>query len=72
LETILCAASDSDTFNGVCGAESGWVPVAARSPSLLVKTIETAREWKDQDKPPLLPPPLFDDKNDQSITKKEN
>jgi predicted Zn-dependent protease len=60
LETIMCAANDSDTFNGVCGAESGWVPVAARSPSLLVRTIETAKEWKEQDKPPILPPPLFD------------
>ncbi len=57
LETIMCSADDVDTFSGVCGAESGWVPVSATSPSLLVKTVEVAREWKEQDKPPILPPP---------------
>jgi len=61
LETVMGAASDVDTFNGVCGAESGWVPVSASSPSLLVRTLETAREWKEQNKPPLLPPPQYDD-----------
>lgn len=60
LETIQCAADDLDTFNGVCGAESGWVPVSATSPSLLVRTLEVAREYKEQDKPPILPPPLAD------------
>jgi Predicted Zn-dependent proteases and their inactivated homologs len=60
LETIQCAADDLDTFNGVCGAESGWVPVSASSPSLLVRTLEVAREYKEQDKPPILPPPLAD------------
>jgi predicted Zn-dependent protease len=59
LETIVCAADDIDTFSGVCGAESGWVPVSATSPSLLVRTVEVAREWKEQDKPPILPPPAF-------------
>jgi len=57
LETIMSAANDVDTFSGVCGAESGWVPVSATSPSLLVRTVEVAREWKEQDKPPILPPP---------------
>lgn len=57
LETVINAADDVDTFSGVCGAESGWVPVSATSPSLLVRTIEVAREWKEQDKPPILPPP---------------
>lgn len=59
LETIMSAASDIDTFSGICGAESGWVPVSATSPSLLVRTVETAREWKEQDKPPILRPPAF-------------
>jgi predicted Zn-dependent protease len=60
LETIMCAGNDTQTFNGSCGAESGWVPVSASSPSLLVRTIETAREYKEQDKPPILPaPPLM-------------
>ncbi len=60
LERILCAADDDDTFNGTCGAESGWVPVSATSPSLLVGNIEVELQTKAQEKPPLLPAPLFD------------
>ncbi len=60
LESIIAAADDTDTFNGVCGAESGWVPVSASSPSLLVRTIELARNWKMQDRPPILPPPIVE------------
>ncbi|MCC7531754.1 MAG: hypothetical protein IT342_24840 [Candidatus Melainabacteria bacterium] len=60
LELILSASSDVQTFNGVCGAESGWIPVSASSPSLLVKTIEVARQAKPHNKPPLLPDPLHE------------
>jgi TldD protein len=60
LEKILCAADDDDVFNGTCGAESGWVPVSACSPSLLVGTIEVERQQKSQDRPPLLPAPRHD------------
>jgi predicted Zn-dependent protease len=57
LETITAAADDDDTFNGMCGAESGYVPVAAVSPSLLVREIEVERQGKGQEKAPILPPP---------------
>lgn len=60
LEKIISAADDPGTFNGVCGAESGSVPVSASSPSLLVTTLEVELKDKRQDKPPLLPPPLHD------------
>jgi len=60
LEKIICTSDKTDTFNGVCGAESGMVPVSASSPSLLVGTLEVELKDKRQDKPPLLPPPLFD------------
>lgn len=60
LELILAAGNDVQTFNGVCGAESGWIPVSASSPSLLVKTIEVARQAKSHNKPPLLPDPLHE------------
>ncbi len=62
LEKIVCAARDDDTFNGRCGAESGWVPVSATAPSLLVKTIELEKEYKQQDQPPILPPPSVEGK----------
>ncbi len=63
LESIKCGADDDDTFNGTCGAESGWVPVSATSPSLLVSTVEVELQQKGQEKPPLLPAPLHDPEN---------
>jgi predicted Zn-dependent protease len=57
LSKIELAANDFEVFNGVCGAESGWVPVSATSPSLLLSQIEVARQEQSNDKPPLLPPP---------------
>lgn len=55
---IINAADDPDVFNGTCGAESGWVPVSAISPSLLLSEIEIERSQKGQERPPLLPSPL--------------
>lgn len=46
------------TFNGVCGAESGWVPVSASSPAVLVSQIEVQKKQKSQERTPLLPPPF--------------
>ena len=54
---IVGAGTEPAVFNGSCGAESGWVPVSAVSPSLLVSQIETQRKAKGQTMPPLLPPP---------------
>jgi predicted Zn-dependent protease len=59
LSRIIAASDDYQTFNGYCGAESGFVPVSATSPSLLVEQIEIERRDKGNDKPPVLPaPPL--------------
>ncbi len=54
---IIMAANDTDVFNGTCGAESGYVPVSASSPSILVSEIEVEKRQKGQEKPPILPPP---------------
>ena len=54
---ILAASDEVDVFNGVCGAESGWVPVSAAAPDLLVGEVEVQRKEKENDRPPLLPPP---------------
>jgi predicted Zn-dependent protease len=56
---IVAAADDIGIFNGVCGAESGGVPVSASSPSLLVSMIEVQKKQKSQAKPPLLPDPTL-------------
>ncbi|HMV66731.1 MAG TPA: TldD/PmbA family protein [Myxococcota bacterium] len=54
---IVAAGELHEVFNGVCGAESGWVPVSASAPALLISQMETQRKEKSQDRPPLLPAP---------------
>jgi predicted Zn-dependent protease len=56
-EKILATGDDADVFNGTCGAESGWVPVSAVSPSVLVSSIEIEKRDRAQDRPPILPAP---------------
>jgi predicted Zn-dependent protease len=57
-EKIIYTGDDVGVFNGSCGAESGWVPVSAVSPSVLVSTIEIEKRQRDQSRPPILPAPL--------------
>ena len=54
---ILATGSRMEVFNGMCGAESGSVPVAAVSPSILISEIEVQKRAKSPDKPPILPAP---------------
>jgi TldD protein len=59
LSKLVAAGDDYAVFNGRCGSDSGWVPVSAVSPSLLIGQLETERTPKGNDRPPLLPrPPL--------------
>ena len=57
---ILAADDNVQVFNGVCGAESGWVPVSASSPGILISQIEAQKKEKSQERPPILPPPGTD------------
>lgn len=54
---IVCGGDTPSVFTGECGAESGWVPVTASSPMILVNKIETQRRQKSRDLPPILPAP---------------
>lgn len=56
-EEIVAAGDDLEVFNGTCGAESGPVPVAAVSPSILVSKIEVQKKDVSQTRLPILPPP---------------
>ncbi|MCX7930107.1 MAG: metallopeptidase TldD-related protein [Chlorobi bacterium] len=56
---IVVASDRVGVFNGICGAESGSVPVSACSPDLLVSKIEVQKKAKSQSKPPLLPAPSY-------------
>jgi TldD protein len=54
---IVAAGDDQGVFNGTCGAGSGWVPVSAVSPTLLLREVELQLKEKGEDRPPLLPKP---------------
>ena len=54
---IIATDGEQKVFNGVCGAESGGVPVSATSPAILISQIEVQKKEKDQDMPPILPAP---------------
>lgn len=41
---IYATGSKKSTFTGICGAESGGVPVSATAPALFVKRIETQKK----------------------------
>ncbi len=56
-DRITAASDQVQVFNGVCGAESGWVPVSAAAPDLLLSEVEVQRKEKENDRPPLLPAP---------------
>lgn len=61
LNNIVVTGDKVDVFNGVCGAESGQVPVSASAPAMLFSEIEVQRREKSADRPPILPPPGFGD-----------
>ncbi|MDX1984013.1 MAG: metallopeptidase TldD-related protein [Bryobacteraceae bacterium] len=54
---IIATSDRHEVFNGICGAESGSVPVSAVSPALLVSEIEIQRKAAGIDSPPTLPRP---------------
>ena len=59
----ITAADDRvEVFNGICGAESGGVPVAAASPGVFISQIEVQKKEKSQERPPILPAPFDHDK----------
>jgi hypothetical protein len=60
LNNIILTGDTLQVFNGVCGAESGQVPVAAVAPAMLFSEIEVQKREKGTQRPPLLPPPGFE------------
>jgi TldD protein len=57
LNSILATGDKMEVFNGICGAESGSIPVSAVAPAMLVSQIETQRQAQGTARPPILPPP---------------
>lgn len=54
---IVATSNKTDVFNGVCGAESGNVPVSASAPSILVSEVEVQKKAQSQDRLPILDAP---------------
>jgi predicted Zn-dependent protease len=59
LNNIILTGDSLQVFNGICGAESGQIPVAAVAPAMLFSEIEVQKRQKGTQRPPLLPPPGF-------------
>jgi TldD protein len=56
---ITATGDTVDIFNGVCGAESGGVPVSASSPPLLVSEVEVQKKNQSVDALPILAAPAL-------------
>lgn len=62
---ISACSNEMDTFNGMCGSGSGWVPVSASSPAIFVDLIETQKKSKSSERLPVLPRPDLDKEVDR-------
>ena len=64
LNRIVATSDHQDVFNGICGAESGNIPVSAVAPAMLVSEIETQRQAQGSSRPPIVPPPTIAENKD--------
>jgi TldD protein len=60
LTRIMTTGDQQHVFNGVCGAESGSVPVSAVAPAMLFSEMEVQKRGHSHERPPILPPPGFE------------
>jgi TldD protein len=60
LTRIVATGDQQHVFNGVCGAESGSVPVAAVAPAMLFTEMEVQKRGHSHERPPILPAPGFE------------
>jgi hypothetical protein len=67
---ILLTDDAPKVFNGICGAESGQVPVAAVAPAMLFSEMEVQKRAQSHSRPPILPPPGFDTNAKKDTAKK--
>jgi TldD protein len=60
LTRIITTGDQQHVFNGVCGAESGSVPVSAVAPAMLFSEMEVQKRAHSHERAPILPPPGFE------------
>jgi predicted Zn-dependent protease len=69
LNRILLTGNTTQVFNGICGAESGSVPVSASAPAMLFSEMEVQKRAASHERPPILPPPGSEDSPGSSTSK---
>jgi predicted Zn-dependent protease len=57
LTRIITTGDKQHVFNGMCGAESGYVPVSAVAPAMLFSEMEVQKRAHGHERPPILPAP---------------
>ncbi len=72
LNRILVTGNTTQIFNGVCGAESGSVPVSASAPAMLFSEMEVQKRAASRERPPILSPPGFEDSAGGAATLKSS
>jgi TldD protein len=66
LSRIAATGDTTSVFNGICGAESGSVPVSAAAPAMLFTDMEVQKRKYGDARPPILPPPPGATENDNT------
>jgi TldD protein len=62
LTRIIATGDTEHVFNGICGAESGSVPVSAVAPAMLFSEMEVQKRAHGHERPPILNAPGTDGK----------
>jgi TldD protein len=68
LNRILLTGDKTEVFNGICGAESGSVPVSASAPAMLFSEMEVQKRSASRERPPILPAPGFEESSASSAS----
>lgn len=69
LNRIEVTGDKVEVFNGICGAESGSVPVSAVAPAMLFSEMEVQKRAHSRTRPPILPPPAWDSTDAKSSSR---
>jgi predicted Zn-dependent protease len=65
LNRIVLTGDTTQVFNGICGAESGSVPVSASAPAMLFSEMEVQKRSAARERPPILPAPGFENSSEK-------
>lgn len=57
ISKVIATGDDDQVINGLCGAESGFLPVTSVTPSFLLSEVELQLSHEQTLRRPILPPP---------------